>query len=102
MKRPARTPAQLPESLHKRLSAYALAAGAAGVSVLALVEPADAKIIYTPANIKIRAYQHYYLEINHDGVHDFEFFNRYGVYRTCGCPFTTIGVIPKGKGNQIW
>src|ERR1700731_866247 len=53
MKRTARVPSQLSESLHKRLSAYTLAASAAGVGVLALTMPAEARIIYSPQTIKI-------------------------------------------------
>src|SRR5579864_1174953 len=51
MKRPARVPLQLSESLHKRLSAYALAASAAGVGVLALAQPTEARIVYTPKHV---------------------------------------------------
>jgi len=50
MKRPVRMPSELPESLHRRLNGYALAAGAAGMGVLALAKPAEARIIHTPAN----------------------------------------------------
>jgi hypothetical protein len=53
MKRTARAPSQLSESMHKRLSAYTLAASAAGVGVLALTMPAEARIIYSPQTIKI-------------------------------------------------
>ena len=52
MKRPDRIPSELPESLHQRVNAYALAAGAAGVGVLALTIPAQGKIIYTPAHLE--------------------------------------------------
>jgi hypothetical protein len=51
MKRPVRVPSQLPESLHRRLNAYALAASAAGVGMLASAQPAEARIVYTPAHI---------------------------------------------------
>jgi hypothetical protein len=37
----------------RRLRAYALAASAAGVGLLALTQPADAQVVYTPANITI-------------------------------------------------
>ena len=53
MKQRARIPAQLSEPLHKRLSAYALGASAAGVGVLALAQPAEARIVYTPAHVRI-------------------------------------------------
>lgn len=45
--RPGAT-AELSDSLHHRLNSYALAASAAGVGVLAVAQPADAKIVYTP------------------------------------------------------
>jgi hypothetical protein len=52
---------------------YALAAGAAGVGVLALAEPAEAKIVYTPAHIKIGlgGVPSYGLDLDHDGTNDF-------------------------------
>jgi hypothetical protein len=46
-----RKPARFSESIHKQLNMYALAADATGVSMLRLVQPADAKVIYTAANI---------------------------------------------------
>jgi len=53
MKRATRLPSQLSASLHKRLSAYTLAASAAGVGMLALAQSAEARIIYTPTHVKI-------------------------------------------------
>jgi len=44
--RPRKT-AELPRSLHQQLNLYAIAAGAAGVGMFALAQPADAKIVYT-------------------------------------------------------
>jgi len=52
MQRP-RTPARLSQPLHQRLNSYALAASAAGVSLLALAQPAEGKIIYTPTQVTI-------------------------------------------------
>jgi hypothetical protein len=48
--RPQKTAFNLSDSLHHQLSTYALAATAAGVGVLALAQPVEAKIIYTPAH----------------------------------------------------
>ena len=45
-----RKAANLPESVHRQLNMYALAAGAAGVSMLGSAQPADAKIVYTRAD----------------------------------------------------
>ena len=71
MKRSTRLPSQLPESLHHRLNAYALAASAAGVGVLALAEHADAKIVYTPTHHVFRKGHIYKLDLNRDGTMDF-------------------------------
>jgi|HubBroStandDraft_6_1064221.scaffolds.fasta_scaffold05468_2 hypothetical protein len=58
------------------LNAYALAAGAAGVGVLALAQPAGAKIVYTPAHIPIVQNKGLVeLDLNHDGINDFQFSN---------------------------
>jgi hypothetical protein len=67
----SRPPSNLPASVHQRLNAYALAAGAAGVSLLALAPTAEAKIVYTPANIVIGRDGSYSLDLNHDGIVDF-------------------------------
>jgi hypothetical protein len=50
---PPRTPFRLSDSLHHQLNMYALAASAAGVSVLTLTQPAAAKIIYNPNKIEV-------------------------------------------------
>jgi hypothetical protein len=47
----AGTPSKLSESVRRQLNGYALAVGAAGAGILALSRPAEAKIVYTPANI---------------------------------------------------
>jgi hypothetical protein len=66
-----RKPADLGLPLNKKLSVYALAAGAAGVSALALAPAADAKIIYTKTNTPSLVNQPYNLDVNHDGTTDF-------------------------------
>jgi hypothetical protein len=73
MKRPSRpcTTAQFSDSIHHRLNMYAVAAGAAGVGMLALAQPSEAKIIYTPANVQIVGKVN--LDLNHDGITDFQF-----------------------------
>jgi hypothetical protein len=63
--RPPRTPSSLSDLIHQQLNAYALAATAAGVGVLALVAPAEAKIVYTTANHVIGENQMYQLALNH-------------------------------------
>jgi hypothetical protein len=66
-----KTASNLSESIHQHLNMYAIAAGAAGVGVLALAQPVEAKIVYTPTNVNIGASHQYDLDLNHDGVTDF-------------------------------
>jgi hypothetical protein len=66
-----RKPSDLDLHLDKKLSVYALAAGAASVSALALAPLAEAKIIYTKTNTPILVNRPYLLDLNHDGTTDF-------------------------------
>lgn len=67
-----RKTANLSESVHQQLNMYTLAAGAAGVSLLCLTSPCDAKIIYTPAHVVIGhgGTDLFYIDLNHDGISD--------------------------------
>jgi hypothetical protein len=94
MQWPARAPSQLSESLHKRLNAYALAASAAGVGVLASVQPAEARIVYTKVDYVIG--QHYNLDLTNDGVADFTFFTQTRTGRT-SIQFETLNVSAQGQ-----
>ena len=80
--RPPRTPFPLSESLHQQLNLYALAASAAGVGMLALAQPAEAKIIYTKTHMVIAGAEQYYLDVNHDKTTDFTIVN----FWTTVCP----------------
>jgi hypothetical protein len=74
VKRPSRrskTPADLLQSVQRQLNMYALAATAAGVSVLALSPPAVARIVYTPIHRVIGKNSFFYIDLNHDGIADF-------------------------------
>jgi hypothetical protein len=95
MQRP-RIPCQLSESLHHRLNSYALAASAAGVGVLALAQPAEAKIVYTPANENLSTCDTVLLDLNHDGINDFLFQN------FCARFTSALGLYTKDAGNKIW
>jgi hypothetical protein len=80
MKQPrATTPRNLSVATQRSLSAYAIAATAAGVGTLALAPPANAEIAYTPVHIKIpaefQATQGLKLDLNGDGIADFELVN---------------------------
>jgi hypothetical protein len=67
-----RTATKLPVSVHHQLNMYALAAGAAGVSALALSSTSEAKIVYTPAHVLLQpTTPPFPLDLNHDGIVDF-------------------------------
>ncbi len=71
MKRPSREPSTLSDTVHYQLNMYALAASAAGVGVLAFVQPSEAKIVYTKIHHVMKANSKFDLDLNHDGVTDF-------------------------------
>jgi hypothetical protein len=73
----SRTPVSLSDAIHKRLNAYACAASAAGVGVLALAQPAEAKIVYTPAHLKFTRNTEVLLDLNRDGLPDFRIANNF-------------------------
>jgi hypothetical protein len=63
--------APLSANLDKKLFAYAAAAGAAGVTLLA--QSAEAKVVYTAANIPLSSIRFFTLDLNNDGIRDFIF-----------------------------
>jgi hypothetical protein len=67
----SRTGFELSEAVDHKLNLYALAAGAAGVGLLALAPPAEAKIVYTKTHRVIGLNHLYKLDLNHDGIADF-------------------------------
>ena len=58
----------LSESVRQQLNRYALA----GVGMLALAQSAEGRIVYTPAHIKLTPNHKFRLDLNHDGIKDFE------------------------------
>lgn len=72
--RQSRTTETLSEPVHQLLSRYAVAASAAGVGVLALTQSAQAKIVYTPAHLKLYSDAKFPIDFNHDGHTDFQFY----------------------------
>jgi len=98
---------RLGSKLEKGLLGYAAAASAAGVSLLALTPAAEAKIVYTPANVQIIG--NVYLDLNHDGIHDFRFSTTHhsGTEAAHAGTFVEtsaarLRVYPVGPRNQIW
>lgn len=89
--KPARTSLslqQLNPRLDKMIAAYATAASAMGVAVLAASPSAEAKIVYTKTRVIITPITRTYaLDLNHDGIADFNL-------GFCSC-------IPHGNGVTI-
>jgi hypothetical protein len=95
---PARTPANLSDSVHQRLNMYALAAGAAGVGMLALSPPADAKVVYTPVHRVIGPHHSYKIDLNHDKITDFTISN----FAYCGTDQCFYALFQKPRvGNSV-
>lgn len=70
------------DPLNKNLLAYLAAAGAAGVSMLALTQAADAEVVYTPTNRLITAGSR--IDLNNDGIADYAFHSNLNICGTCG------------------
>jgi hypothetical protein len=85
--RPRKTFVNLSESISRQLDMYALAAGAAGVGLLALAQPSEGKIVYTATHHVIAPKHSYRLDLNHDGTTDFTL-NNYGACGTDSCQFS--------------
>src|SRR5579862_4564448 len=93
-----RKPFSLSSSLHHQLNLYAVAAGAAGMSMLAASKPAQAKIIYTKADERVFPFG-LGLDLNNDGTRDFLFMT----YMMATTPATVWRVsINPATGNAIW
>lgn len=61
----------LSDSTRRQLNTYALAASAAGVGILALAQPAEARVVYTKTDQVIGWNGIYALDLNHDRTFDF-------------------------------
>jgi hypothetical protein len=109
----------LSAGLEKNLSTYAMAAGSAGVALLACVQPADAKVIATKTNIVVPVNGGVIqFDINGDGQMDFGLSAKGNLSTTCtftqarvrrpkapplGCPFNDqLKVVPAQAANEVW
>jgi hypothetical protein len=98
-----RSAIRLGAGLEKSLSAYAVAATAAGVSLLALAPSAQARIVYTRANTPIPVNGGPVpLDLNHDGVVDFSFSNRVRNSSIDNLTSFILHALPNGRSNAIW
>jgi hypothetical protein len=92
-----RVPISLSPKLDHNLLAYAAAATAAGVGILALSPSADAEIVYTPTHQVLKPDSGiFHLDLNNDGINDFRFSDGY---------FTSIfarrGAFPTGNTSRV-
>jgi hypothetical protein len=93
-----RKTARISDSLHRQLNVYALAASAAGVSLLTLAPPSEAKIVYTATHRVISPGKSYDLDLNHDGITDFTLLNHH-MSTTSG--FRASFYAEPGFGNAV-
>jgi hypothetical protein len=92
---------RLGAGIDRVLSAYAVAAAASGVSLLALAPPAEARIMYTPANTTIPLDGSPVLvDLNQDGVADFSLSQV--TYSSGQQIDQALQAGAKNQGNVIW
>jgi hypothetical protein len=100
--RDKRSEVLLSSSLEKKLIGYAAAASAAGVGMLACSLPVEGKVISTVNWIQILPRSTANLDLNNDGIPDFQFSNpfmrSYYRYRFYG----TLKILPQAQSNAIW
>jgi hypothetical protein len=95
----------LSTAFHHSLNAYALAAGAAGIGLLALAEPSSAEIVYTPMHQVLNQYQFIHLDLNHDGITDVTIQNKYRHYCNSfgSCfAFATLQAVLPGTNEVVY
>jgi hypothetical protein len=101
-RRKNRFPISLNQRLDRKLLSYSVAAGAAGVALLALAPPSRAQIVYTPTNQEMTPGGSLTLDVNNDGVPDFII--QSSLSFGCGgprCVFQQLAVWPKVAGNAV-
>jgi hypothetical protein len=102
-----RAPAPLGATLNKSLVSYATAASAAGVAMLALAQTSRAEVVYTPANTPLVINTPVPLDLNHDGVADFQLSHHNSIQTASSCipwcfEITGLDVSPAQAGNAVW
>lgn len=74
------------------------------MGLLAITKSADAKIVYTPAHIKIPTSntQTVPLDLNHDGKIDFSFANNSYIFKAYAFYKFWLQISPAGSANEVW
>jgi hypothetical protein len=104
----SRNATPLTSAIEKKLLGYATLAAASGVAMLALTPSAEAKVVYTPTNQKLPLNTTFALDVNGDGIPDFNFFAGTfmgGAVRRDTYTFNsdgTLGVSGEVQSNQVW
>ena len=96
--RAPRTPRILSDWIHHQLNLYTLAATAAGIGMLALARPAEAKVIYTKTHLVIAGAERYNLDLNHDKITDFTLVNFWS--SSCGDSCGQVVSLKPPAGNS--
>jgi hypothetical protein len=86
-------------SLDHSLRLYSIAAGAAGMSMLALQCPANAEIVFTPTHALITTKGQFTIDFNHDGIADFVLVNGTSFETNASCSFCGQHLKVSGNGN---
>jgi hypothetical protein len=103
MERPEkRIKVSLLDDMEKRLKTYAVAASAAGVSLLALAQTAEAEILYTPVHVIAPSNGGYSIDLNNDGqvdyiIREFDNLNKGDLY--FGDDFNGVAGVRHGTGS---
>jgi hypothetical protein len=80
----------LSPSLRTKLDSYCLAAGATGFGLAALASPLQAEVVFTPAHQEIGR-NGVFIDLNHDGIQDFEMFQAEFFARSGGVLVSSLG-----------
>jgi hypothetical protein len=104
----SRNTTPLTSATEKKLSGYAVLAAASGVAMLALPPHSDAEVVYTPTHQKLPLNTTFPIDVNGDGIPDFNFIAGTvlgGAVRRDTYTFNsdgTLGVSGEVQSNQVW
>lgn len=87
------------ENIDRHLTLYAAGAAAAGVSLLALAQPAQGSVVVHQVNISVTEVSTAFIDLNADGRNDFEFFVSRGGYDHSF--YRTLAVVPLTGGKPV-